>query len=165
MNPRWSPAETEKLRRLYATNLTAQQIADEIGRPLRAVYVKAHKLGLPAKEDPNRIRLDAEQREWLRKAYPHVRTEICATRLGISHRSVVRLARKMKLEKTPEFMRDTQAYTAQKAKESHLRNGTYPKKGVVNDNIAKGAPFRFKPGHVSPRKKTRTDGDAETKTA
>lgn len=154
MSTRWSQEEIDELRRLYASTMTAQQIADVIGRPLRAVYVKAHKLGLPAKSDPNKIKLDTEQTQWLRRAYPHIRTEICATRLGISPRSVVRIARKMGLTKTTEFMKDSQAYTARKAKESHLRNGTYPPKGVVNDNLKKGAPFRYKPGHSGRTKQT-----------
>lgn len=153
MNPRWSQDETNKLRERYSTDLTAQQIADELGRPLRAVYQKAHKLGLSAKPNPKKITLDIEQTAWLRSAYPHIRTEICAIRLGISPRSVIRIAQKMKLKKTSEFMREVQAYTAKRAKESHQKNGTYPPKGVVNDNLQKGTPYRFKPGHPNTRRK------------
>lgn len=144
---RWTTDEENKLRELYATNKSGPQIAAEIGRPLRAVYIKAHKLGLPKKPDPHRITLDMEQTLWLKQNYRHIRTELCALRLGISPRSVVRFARKLGLTKTPEFMADCQRYSAAKAKQSHLANGTYPPKGVVTDNLQKGAPFRFKPGH------------------
>lgn len=149
---RWTEYEENKLRELYRTDKTARQIANELGRPLRAVYVKAHKLGLPKKKDPKTIELDMEQIIWLRSSYPYIRTEICALRLGISHRSVIRLARKYKLEKTAEFMAYCQKYTAKKAKESHLANGTYPPKGIVNENLKKGEAFRFKPGHAGKNK-------------
>lgn len=145
---RWTIQEENRLRELYRTTKTAQQIANELGRPLRAVYVKAHKLGLPKKKDPNIIELDIEQIIWLKSNYPYIRTELCALRLGISPRSVTRFARKFKLVKTPSFMKDCQRYTAQKAKESHLANGTYPPKGIVNENLKKGEAFRFKPGHT-----------------
>ena len=146
---RWTKDEENRLRELYRTDKSGKQIAAELGRPLRAVYVKANKLGLPKKKDPNTIELNTEQIIWLRSSYPHIRTEICALRLGISPRSVIRLSRKLKLEKTAEFMADCQRYTAKKAKESHLANGTYPPKGIVNENLKKGEAFRFKPGHAS----------------
>ena len=162
--PRWSEEEVEALKNCWKTNKPVRVLAEEIGRPKQACYVKAHQLGLPAKKNPKQIQLSTSDMLWLKNNYPHMRTEICAMKLGISLRSCIRLARKLGVEKTEQFMRDRQAITARRAKESHLRNGTYPKKGVVNANIAKGAPFRFKPGHVSHRKKNQTDGNAETKT-
>ena len=149
---RWTPQEVETLKELYRTTHTVAQIAERLGIPTTAVYQKAHKLGLPLKPDPNIIGLDVEQRGWLRANFPHIRTELCAMRLGISHRSVVRLARKMGLEKTAQFRKECQAFTAKKARESHLKNGTYPPKGVVNENLKKGAAFRYQPGHPSTRK-------------
>lgn len=149
---RWTEYEENKLRELYCTDKTVLQIANELGRPLRTVYVKAHKLGLPKKKNPKTIELDMEQIIWLRSSYPYIRTEICALRLGISYRSVIRLARKYKLEKTAEFMADCQSYAAEKAKESHLANGTYPPKGIVNENLKKGEAFRFKSGHAGKNK-------------
>ncbi len=104
----------------------------------------AHKLGLPRKEAPNKINLSQSDLYWLKCNYPHVRTEICASMLGISFRSCVRIARKLGVEKTAQFMKETQAVTAQKAKESHLRNGTYPAKGFYSPNLQKGAAYQFK---------------------
>lgn len=43
-------------------------------------------------------------------------------------------------------MKDCQRYTAKKAKQSHLKNGTYPPKGFIIPNSEK---YRFKPGHKS----------------
>ncbi len=74
-------------------------------------------------------------------------TEICAMKLGISHRSVVRQARRLGVEKTPQFMKECQAHTSKKARESHLKNGTYPAKGWYSPNLQKGEIYQFKPGH------------------
>lgn len=156
-HPRWSKQEIEILRTEWKTGLPARVIAERLGRPLRAVYVRAHRLrqtdGLPKKDDPNKIKLSQSDQWWLRQNYPHIRTEICALKLGISLRSCVRLARKLGVEKTALFMKEAQAFTARKAKESHLAHGTYPPKGVINENIAKGKAYRFKPGHKPNQKK------------
>lgn len=151
--PRWSEEEVEALKNSWKTNKPVQVIADEIGRPKKACYVKAHKLGLPAKKAPNQIQLSTTDMLWLKNNYPHMRTVICAMKLGISLRSCVRMARKLGVEKTEQFMKETQAVTARKAKESHLAHNTYPPKGVINENIAKGEAYRFKPGHKQIRKK------------
>lgn len=143
---RWTDAEVELLRQLWKSSKPARIIAEQLGRPLRAVYVKAHNLGLPKKKDPNQIQLSDSDIRWLKLNYPHMRTVICAMKLGISLRSCVRLARKLGVEKTPQFMKECQAFTARKAKESHLANGTYPPKGFI---IPGGEMFRFKPGHKS----------------
>lgn len=153
MAVKWTDEETEQLRLLYRTTLKVGEIARRLGRPLRAVYAKAHKIGLQAKEDPKKIRLSGEEIEWLRKAFPHVRNEVCALRLNISARSVTRIARGLNLHKTPEFIRDCQRKTSEAAKASHLKNGTYPPKGVVNENIKKGEAYQFKPGNTYGRTK------------
>lgn len=141
---RWTDEETDALRALWRrSDLRGADVAAMLGRPLRAVYVKEHRIGLPSKPDPNAIRLTREQEGWLKCNFPHMRTEFCAGHLGISIRSCVRIARRLGLEKTEEFMRQCQTVTARLAKESHLRNGTYPPKGVVNANLAKGEMYRF----------------------
>lgn len=145
----WTEQEIEMLRSLWKTDKPALLIAEEIGRPLRAVYMKAHKLGLPKKNNPNKIHLDSRDLLWLKLNYPHTRTEICALKLGISLRSCVRIARKLGVEKTALFMKECQAFTARKAKESHLKNGTYPPKGFIVPGSEK---YRFKPGHAPTRK-------------
>lgn len=144
----WTEQEIEMLRSLWRTNKPARAIAEEIGRPLRAVYMKVHKLGLPKKDDPNKIKLNDWDLRWLMLNYPHMRTEICALKLGISLRSCVRIARKLGVEKTAQFMKECQAFTSLKAKESHLRNGTYPPKGFI---IPGSEQYRFKPRHSSTR--------------
>lgn len=151
--PTWSEQEVETLRSEWKTSTPAREIAERLGRPIRAVYMKAHHIGLPRKDDPSKIKLSQSDQYWLRQNYPHMRTEICALKLGISLRSCVRLARKLGVEKTEQFMRESQAFTARKAKESHLAHNTYPPKGVINENLAKGEAYRFKPGHKSTRKK------------
>ena len=147
---RWTQSEENELRELYG-KITAPALAARFGTTVQALYKKCYKLGLN-KEQPNKIHLSREQESWMRLNYPHMSTEICAMILGISHRSVTRQARRLGLQKTDQFIKECQTHMAKKAKESHLKNGTYPQKGVVNDNIAKGAPYRFKPGHKSANK-------------
>lgn len=132
----WSEDKVNTLTKLYPTH-TSRQIADILGTSRLAVYVQANKIGLH-KEQPCKINLTDEQKQWLKRNYPHMANDICAVYLGISRRSVVRLARDLELEKTPQFMRECQAHTAKKAKESHLRNGTYPAKGWYSPNLQKG---------------------------
>lgn len=145
----WTEKEIEMLRSMWRTHEPVRVIAEKLDRPIRAVYLKAHKLGLPKKDDPKKINLDSSDMLWLKLNYPHMRTEICALKLGISLRSCVRIARKIGVTKTPQFMKECQAFSARKAKESHLRNGTYPPKGFI---IPGSELYRFKPGNKSMRK-------------
>ena len=47
-------------------------------------------------------------------------------------------------------MRDCQLHTAEKAKLSHLKNGTYPPKGFIIPGSEK---YCFKPGHIPTKKR------------
>lgn len=152
MKKLWTDREIEQLRELWRSNKPARIISEELGRPIRAIYMKAYSLRLPKKQDPNKIRLSDSDMLWLKLNYPHTRTLICALKLGISLRSCVRLARKLGVEKTPQFMRECQEFTSRKAKESHIANGTYPPKGFI---IPGGEKYRFKPGHSPMNRKTK----------
>ena len=57
-----------------------------------------------------------------------------------------RFARELGLTKSRQHMRKTQRNAADKAKASHLRNGTYPPKGYI---IPRSEEFRFKAGVTS----------------
>lgn len=140
----WKPSDEAYLRRHYR-DMTAAAIAEALGRTITAVAQKAHKLHL-TKEMPNKIRLTREQQAWLMVNYPHISTSLCAMHLNISQRSVVRFARQLGVTKTKTFMLECQRFAARRAKESHLRNGTYPPKGVYSDNLRHGEKYQFKPG-------------------
>ena len=141
---RWTKERNMELARLYAT-MEAAELAEHFGTTCRAIWQQAHCLGL-RKEQPRKIRLDERQELWLRLNFPHVSNLICAMILGVSVRTVVRMARRMRLMKTARFMRECQAHMAGKARESHIRNGTYPPKGWYSPNLQKGERYRFKPG-------------------
>lgn len=143
----WTKEEIEFLKDGWRFKRPAKELAKALGRSLRGVYAKANKLKLPFKENPSKIHLSTVDIIWLKNNFPHMRNEICAMKLGISMRSCIRIAHKLGLEKTREFMVSCQKITAKKAKESHIRNGTFPPKGVLNPNLSKGAPYRFKPKH------------------
>ena len=89
------------------------------------------------------MEITASQEAWLIKHFKHTKNAECATKLGISQRSVSRLAKEYGLKKTPQFMRKCQQATTAAAKESHLRNGTYPPKG---SKIPRSEEYQLKPG-------------------
>lgn len=78
--------------------------------------------------------ITASQEAWLIKHYKHTKNAEVAAYLGISQSTMHCIVRKLGLKKTPQFMRKCQQATTAAAKESHLRNGTYPPKGYVIPN-------------------------------
>lgn len=142
---RWTPEEENELRELYGT-MTAEALAVRFGTTYRAIYQKCNKMGLK-KDQPCKIHLTPQQELWMKIHWPHMSNEICALILGISHRSVVRQARRLGLQKTEQFMKECQAHSSKRAKESHIKNGTYPAKGYYSPNLQKGEAYQFKPGH------------------
>lgn len=141
MNRKWTDEMDAELRRLYPTT-TAPELARRFGVTPNTLRQHARRIGL-RKRQPGKIILTEQQRFWMRRNYPDMANAICALYLGVSVSSVVRLARRMGLQKTEQFMRDSQAHAAKRAKESHLRNGTYPDKGWYSPNLQKGASHRF----------------------
>ena len=93
-----------------------------------------------------KITLTPEQEKWLVAHFRHTKNDDIMERLGISHSTLHRFARELGLTKTRQFMRKTQRNAADRARESHLRNGTYPPKGFI---IPRSEEFRFKPGETS----------------
>lgn len=142
MNRRWTDEMDAELRRLYPTT-TAPELARRFGVTTGAVRQRLRRIGLRRKEQPGKIHLTLEQQMWMRRNYPCMATAICALYLGVSESSVKRIACAMGLQKTAQFMREAQAHAARRARESHLRNGTYPPKGWYSPNLQKGAAHRF----------------------
>lgn len=141
----WTATEENELRESYG-KMTAEALAIRFGTSKLAIYNKCNRLGL-SKEQPNKIHLTREDELWLRINFPHMANEICAMKLGISYRSVIRQARRLGLQKTAQFMKECQAHTSRKARESNIKNGTYPAKGYYSPNLQKGKEYQFKPGH------------------
>lgn len=83
------------------------------------------------------IKVTPEQIEWLKKHFKHTKNEVIAQRLNISIRSVNRIASKMGLKKTPQFIRKCQLETSARMNECNRINGTYPPKGYVIPNREK----------------------------
>lgn len=94
----WTPEEEADLKKIYKT-MTAKQLAEHFGGSVHAIQVKCFHLGLKKGYDHAKIRLSFDDKLWLRLNFPHIRNELCAMRLGVSLRTVVRLARSMRLEK------------------------------------------------------------------
>ena len=90
--------------------------------------------------------LTEKQEAWLLKHFCHTKNAEIMSKLGLSEGWLHRYARAHGLKKTAQFMNKTQAEVTRKAKESHLRNGTYPPKGY---RIPRSEEFQFKPGEKS----------------
>lgn len=84
------------------------------------------------------IILTDEQEAWLQKHFKHTKNEDIAKKLGVSPRSVNRLAEKRGLTKSWQFMKKTQLDAAAAANKSNRINGTYPPKGYQIPNKEKG---------------------------
>ena len=84
------------------------------------------------------IVLTDEQEAWLQKHFKHTKNEDIAKKLGVSLRSVNRLAEKRGLTKSWQFIGKAQLDAAAAANRSHRINGTYPPKGYQIPNKEKG---------------------------
>lgn len=80
------------------------------------------------------MEIGESQKAWLIKHYKHTKNAEVVVHLGISESTMHRIVRKLGLRKSPQFMRKCQQAATAAAKESHLRNGTYPPKGYVIPN-------------------------------
>lgn len=138
----WTKEMEDELRRLYPVK-KAKELAVHFNTTRLAIYQKCSKLGIK-KDNPTKRVLTDQELIWLKLNFPHMRTELCAMRLGISLRTCVRIARSLGVEKTAQFMRECQLFAARKAHESHIANGTYPAKGWYSPNLQKGKRFEFK---------------------
>lgn len=77
------------------------------------------------------IVLTERQEKWLAKHFKHTKNEIIAEKLGVSLRSVPRLARKRGLTKSKQFVKKCQTAAKEAAYASNLANGTFPPKGFA----------------------------------
>ena len=84
------------------------------------------------------IVLTEKQLKWLDKHFKHTKNADVAQKLGVSLRSVNRLAERRGLKKSKQFITKCQENATAKAHESNLRNGTYPPKGFRIPNSEKG---------------------------
>lgn len=85
-----------------------------------------------------KITLDDKQEAYLVKHFKHTKNAELAAKLNIGERSVVRLARKLGLNKSPQFVRKCQLEAKQAAHEYHQRHGSYPPKGFIIPNREAG---------------------------
>ncbi len=111
---------------------------------MTSIQQEWNRMGQNEKRNTEKIVLSPAQEAWLRKHFKHTKNDDIAAKFGWSQTTLHRFARQMGLTKTPQFQSKCQRNAADKAKASHLRNGTYPPKGYI---IPKSQEHRFKPGH------------------
>lgn len=93
-----------------------------------------------------KVTLNDTQEAYLIKHYKHTKNAELAAKFGVGERSVVRIARKLGLTKTAQFMRKCQIEARQAAREYHQSHGSYPPKGFVIPNREAG---QFRKGETS----------------
>ena len=84
--------------------------------------------------------------ERLRKMFKNTPNDVIMEKLEISFSTLHRTARALGLVKTKQFMRKCQRNAADKARDSHIINGTFPPKGYI---IPGSEENRFKAGVTS----------------
>lgn len=129
----WTCRELETLRREYPFR-KAGDIARDLGRPLRAVYVMASRLGL--KKDHYGLVWTPQMLTMLKALYDVTFDADLARCIGVSKRSLIRKARELGLEKEPGFVEKRQKEINHRISESAKRSTK--------------TRTRFKPGHRSP---------------
>lgn len=92
-----------------------------------------------------KVVLSADELAWLKENFADTKNVDCAEHLGISMRTVNRVAQKLGLTKSAEFMCRCQYETMRAANRSHRLHGTYPPKGFI---IPKSEQYRFRKGET-----------------
>lgn len=145
---RWSDGEVAQMIEMMDNGCPSSEIANALGRTEKAVEHKKSLLRHPKPKtsrntSTKKIELTPQLERWLIRHFKHTKNDVIMERFGLSHSTLHRFARALGLTKTRQFIKKTQQECATAAKESHLRNGTYPPKGF---RIPKSDYNRFKPG-------------------
>lgn len=90
----------------------------------------------------SKIILSPEQERWLVEHFKHTKNDEITQRLGISHVTLHRIARKLELKKSAQFMKKCLAATQEAARIANRRRG-WPPKGYRIPNSDKNC---FKKG-------------------
>lgn len=141
----WSQKELDFLRWNYG-KLGAPECAERLGRPLQGVRVKAWNMGLKGKDQ--HFEWTEQRLKLIVDFYPTMFSKALAKWIGCGHRTLVRKARELGLEKVPDF-HERKRDEIRRMSGSHGPNRTTIKKGS-----GIGAEYRFKKGHqLSPESK------------
>jgi hypothetical protein len=114
----WTQANVDFLKAKYA-NTPAEEIAEHIGVSKTCVQQKAHLLGLKAK-NKRKIVFTLEQRNWMRRNYPHISNRVCAMYLDCCMDKVRDLARDLGLTKTQEFIHEARVRAGKRGADKRL---------------------------------------------
>jgi DNA-binding MurR/RpiR family transcriptional regulator len=98
--------------------------------------------------------LTDKQKKWIITNFKNTKNDDIMMKIGINHSTLHRFARENGLKKTKQFQSKCQLNASEKAKESHIKNKTYPPKGYI---IPKSVENRFKSGITPEKKRTRNE--------
>ena len=108
------------------------------------------------KRRTTRIQFTPEQEQWMRDYFATTLNQECADHLGVSMRTMIRLARRLGLTKDPSFCHEQ---TMQHCAMMHRLNKGEGNAGAHN-LIEHGKPFRFQPG-VTPQQRLGEERDRQ----
>lgn len=92
-----------------------------------------------------KVVLSADELAWLKENFADTKNIDCAEHLGISMRTVNRVALRLGLTKSAEFKRRCQHEMTRAADRSHRLHGTYPPKGFIIPNSEQ---YRYREGET-----------------
>ena len=92
---------------------------------------------------PAKITITERQKAYLVRHYRNTKNDVLMEKLGLKFSTFHRLVRELGLRKSKQFMNKCLKAMTDAAKESHLRNGTYPPKGY---RIPRSDEFCYRPG-------------------
>ena len=147
----WTYKDVEKLRREYPVR-PAKDIAKELGRSVRAIYIKVYHLGLI--KDHHGTVWTPKMLTMLKALFPITFNKPLAACLGVSSRTLIRKARELGLEKKPGFLEDRKADISQLRREAKQKSTNTA--GQFKKGIRYNPAGEFKKGHVeSPETKAK----------
>ena len=120
----------QKVRDLKAGGMKTKQIAERYGMSYKQVeHLLYDKPVIMARK--MRVKLTEEQIEWIKSNYANTKNDAIQVALGIGRGVLYGIVHRYGLKKSRAFMAEMAQYASEKAKESHILHGTYPKKGTT----------------------------------
>lgn len=102
---RWTEKEVERLRELYAKNVSVKDIAEELGRKPKSIKNKACELKIT-----NSKCYTEEEKEYIKENYKSYNLQEIAEKLGRDKHNICRYAREIGLERTGKKKEKTKTF-------------------------------------------------------
>ena len=122
---RWTPEEVERFHRLYENGVSVEEIARRFGLTPASVRAYRHVFGVsqrrPLKMGRKGIEEDPEVVKFLKKNYPIMSRRTIAIYLGCCVDTVTAAAKRLGLEKSPEYLAEQKEYRVMRMREAKAK--------------------------------------------